>query len=402
MTSPCCNVTKKPDGQVTRDVDLELTSDQELFRDTTRQFLQAEAPLTSVRKWADTPAGFDRAWWTRGTELGWTSLLVSEERGGGSVSGRGLCDLALVAEEMGALVSPGPLSPVNVVAETISRDGSDELADRFLPGLLSGDSVAAWCVAEPGRAVRADEVGLLARPDAGEFVLAGTKSPVEAGAEADWFLVTARTPGGLTQFIVPAAAPGVDVARMHGLDLVRRHAKVRFDNVRVPRSSVVGQLDAAADAFERQLRTALVLQCAETVGATERVFDFTVRYAFDRYSFGRALASYQALKHRFADMKVWLESAQAITVDATRSVQAGAGDAGEVARIAKAYVGERCPELIQDCVQMHGGIGVTWEHDIHLYLRRAVLHRETYGDPTEHRDQVASLAASAVREMSDA
>jgi alkylation response protein AidB-like acyl-CoA dehydrogenase len=383
-------------------VDLELTSDQELFRDTTRQFLQAEAPLASVRKWADTPAGFDRAWWTRGAELGWTSLLVSEERGGGSISGRGLCDVTLVAEEMGALVSPGPLSPVNVVAETISRDGSDDLADRFLPGLLSGDAIAAWCVAEPGRAVRAEDVGLLARPDADDFVLVGTKSPVEAGAEADWFLVTARTPGGLTQFIVPADAPGIDVTRLHGLDLVRRNAKVRFDNVRVPRSAVVGELDAAADAFEHQLRTALILQCAETVGAAERVFDFTVQYAFDRYSFGRALASYQALKHRFADMKMWLESAQAITVDATRSVQASADDAGEVARIAKAYVGERCPELIQDCVQMHGGIGVTWEHDIHLYLRRAVLHRETYGDPTEHRDQVAAFAASAAREMSDA
>jgi alkylation response protein AidB-like acyl-CoA dehydrogenase len=383
-------------------VDLELTSDQELFRDTTRQFLQAEAPLASVRKWADTPAGFDRAWWTRGAELGWTSLLVSEERGGGSISGRGLCDVTLVAEEMGALVSPGPLSPVNVVAETISRDGSDDLAGRFLPGLLSGDAIAAWCVAEPGRAVRAEDVGLLARPDTDDFVLVGTKSPVEAGAEADWFLVTARTPGGLTQFIVPADAPGIDVTRLHGLDLVRRYAKVRFDNVRVPRAAVVGELDAAADAFERQLRTALILQCAETVGAAERVFGFTVQYAFDRYSFGRALASYQALKHRFADMKMWLESAQAITVDATRSVQAGADDAGEVARIAKAYVGERCPELIQDCVQMHGGIGVTWEHDIHLYLRRAVLHRETYGDPIEHRDQVASLATSAAREMSDA
>jgi alkylation response protein AidB-like acyl-CoA dehydrogenase len=402
MTSSCCNVTKKLDRQVTRDMDLELTSDQELFRDTTRQFLQAEAPLASVRKWADAPAGFDRDWWTRGAELGWTSLLVSEERGGGSISGRGLCDVALVAEEMGALVSPGPLSPVNVVAETIARDGSDDLAGRLLPGLLSGDTIAAWCVAEPGRAVRAEDVGLLARPDAGEFVLAGTKSPVEAGAEADWFLVTARTADGLTQFIVPADAPGIDVTRLHGLDLVRRHAKVRFDNVRVPRSAVVGELDAAADAFERQLRTVLILQCAETVGAAERVFDFTVRYAFDRYSFGRALASYQALKHRFADMKMWLESAQAITVDATRSVQADADDAGEVARIAKAYVGERCPELIQDCVQMHGGIGVTWDHDIHLYLRRAVLHRETYGDPTEHRDQVASFAASAAREMSDA
>jgi alkylation response protein AidB-like acyl-CoA dehydrogenase len=393
---------EKTGRQVTRDVDLELTSDQELFRDTTRQFLQAEAPLASVRKWADTPAGFDRAWWRRGAELGWTSLLVSEERGGGSISGRGLCDVTLVAEEMGALVSPGPLSPVNVVAETISRDGSDELADRCLPGLLSGEVVAAWCVAEPGRAVRAEGVGLLARPDTDDFVLAGTKSPVEAGAEADWFLVTARTPGGLTQFIVPADAPGIDVTRLHGLDLVRRYAKVRFDNVRVPRAAVVGELDAAADAFERQLRTALILQCAETVGAAERVFGFTVQYAFDRYSFGRALASYQALKHRFADMKMWLESAQAITVDATRSVQAGADDAGEVARIAKAYVSERCPELIQDCVQLHGGIGVTWEHDIHLYLRRAVLHRETYGDPTEHRDQVASFAASAAREMSDA
>jgi alkylation response protein AidB-like acyl-CoA dehydrogenase len=310
--------------------------------------------------------------------------------------------VTLVAEEMGALVSPGPVSPVNVVAETISRDGSDDLAGRFLPGLLSGDAIAAWCVAEPGRAVRAEDVGLLARPDADDFVLVGTKSPVEAGAEADWFLVTARTPGGLTQFIVPADAPGIDVTRLHGLDLVRRYAKVRFDNVRVPRSAVVGELDAAADAFERQLRTVLILQCAETVGAAERVFDFTVRYAFDRYSFGRALASYQALKHRFADMKMWLESAQAITVDATRSVQAGADDAGEVARIAKAYVGERCPELIQDCVQMHGGIGVTWDHDIHLYLRRVVLHRETYGDPAEHRDQVASFAASAAREMSDA
>lgn len=402
MTSPCCNVTGQPDGQVTRDVDLELTSDQELFRDTTRQFLRAEAPLTIVRKWADTPAGFDRSWWARGAGLGWTSLLVSEERGGGSISGQGLADLALVAEEMGRLVSPGPLSPVNVAAEAISVNGSDELADRFLPGLLSGESVAAWCVAEPGRAVRAEEIGLLARPDAGEFVLTGTKSPVEAGAEADWFLVTARIPDGLAQFVVPAAAPGVAVTRLHGLDLVRRHAKVRFDNVRVPRSAVVGEPGAAVDAFERQLRTALVLQCAETVGATERVFDFTVQYAFDRYSFGRALASYQALKHRFADMKMWLESAQAITVDATRSVQAAAADAGEVVRIAKAYVGERCPELIQDCVQMHGGIGVTWDHDIHLYLRRAVLHRETYGDPAEHRDQMASLLAPAAREMSDA
>jgi alkylation response protein AidB-like acyl-CoA dehydrogenase len=128
------------------------------------------------------------------------------------------------------------------------------------------------------------------------------------------------------------------------------------------------------------------------VGASERVFEFTVQYAFDRYSFGRSLASYQALKHRFADMKLWLESAQAITVEATRAVQSETDGAGEVARIAKAYVGERLPELIEDCVQMHGGIGVTWDHDLHLYLRRVVLHRQTYGDPAHQREQIVALS----------
>jgi len=379
-------------------VDLELTPDQALFRDTTRQFLQEQAPLSRVREWAGTPGGFDQAWWARGAELGWTGLLVSEEHGGGSISGRGLCDLALVAEEMGALVSPGPLSPVNVVAETISLDGSPGQADEFLSGLVSGTQVAAWCATEPGRAFRATEIGLEARADGGDFVLTGVKSPVEAGAEADWFLVTARTPDGLAQFIVPAAAPGVRVTPLRGLDMVRRHATVRFDNVRVPGSAAVGEPGGAEIAFERQLRTVLVLQCAETAGAAQRVFDFTVQYAFDRYTFGRPLASYQALKHRFADMKTWLESTLAVTTDAAASVQAGEAGAGEIARAAKAYVADRCPELIQDCVQLHGGIGVTWEHDIHLYLRRAVLHRQTYGGPAEHRDQLAALSAQRTPE----
>jgi alkylation response protein AidB-like acyl-CoA dehydrogenase len=373
-------------------MDLELTPDQELLRDTTRKFLQATVSLTEVRALAAHPAGFDRGWWKKGADLGWTSLLVDEERGGGSVSGEGLRDLMLVAEEMGALVSPGPLIPTNVVAQTLSSDASDELAGRVLPGLLSGESVAAWCVAEPGRPVTPDGITLRVRRDGDEFVLDGVKRPVEAGGEADWLLVTATGLDGLSQFLVPSSAPGLRITPLRGLDLVRRNAEIRFEGVRVPASAVVGVLGGVSLSFERQLQTALVLQCAEIVGATDRVFDFTVQYAFDRSSFGRALASYQALKHRFADMKLWIESAQAITVDATRAVQAGAAEAAEVVRIAKAYVAERCPELIQDCIQMHGGIGVTWEHDLHLYLRRVVLHRQTYGAPMEHRDRVAILA----------
>jgi alkylation response protein AidB-like acyl-CoA dehydrogenase len=373
-------------------VDLDLTPDQELLRDTTRKFLHATVPLTAVRALTENPAGFDRGWWQRGAELGWTSLLVAERRGGGSISGAGLRDLALIAEEMGAMVSPGPLIATNVVAQTLSRDASEELASLVLPSLLSGESVATWCVAEPGRELTPDEMTLRARRDGADFVLDGAKRPVDAGGQADWLLVTATAPEGLSQFLVPSSAPGVRVTPLRGLDLVRRHAEIGFEGVRVPSSAVVGVLGGASVSFEAQLQTALVLQCAEIVGAADRVFDFTVQYAFDRSSFGRALASYQALKHRFADMKLWLESAHAITVDATRAVQDCAPDAGEVVRIAKAYVAERCPELIQDCIQMHGGIGVTWEHDLHLYLRRAVLHRQTYGDPIQHRDQVAILA----------
>jgi alkylation response protein AidB-like acyl-CoA dehydrogenase len=374
-------------------VDLELSDDQELFRDTTRQFLVDQVPLTTVREWADLPSGYDPGWWKRGAELGWTSLLVSEAHGGGSISGHGLRDLVLVAEEMGALVSPGPLGPVNVVAEAVSRQGTPEQVSTVLPGLLSGDRVAAWCVAEPGSATGLDGTAVAAQSEADGFVLNGTKVPVEAGAEADWLLVTAMSAQGLTQFVVPASTPGVTVTPLRGLDLVRRHAKVEFAEVRVPASGVLGDVGGARSAIDRQLRTALILQCAEMVGATERVFDFTVQYAFDRFSFGRSLASYQALKHRFADMKLWLESASAITVDATKADQV---DAYELAAIAKAYVAERCPEIIQDCVQMHGGIGVTWDHDIHLYLRRTTLHRQIYGQPAEHRDRVAALVGAGV------
>jgi alkylation response protein AidB-like acyl-CoA dehydrogenase len=372
-------------------MDLELSPDQELLRETTCKFLQATVPLTEVRRLGDSEDGFERGWWRKGAELGWTSLLVDEQHGGGSISGEGLRDLALIAEEMGALVSPGPLIMTNVVAQTLASDGADGLAQQVLTGLLAGELVGTWCVAEPGRTVTADEMTLRAHRDGDEFVLDGVKGPVEAGGQADWLLVTAVATDGLSQFLVPASAPGLRVTPLHGLDLVRRFAELQFDGVRVPASALVGDLGGAAASFERQLQTVLVLQCAEIVGATDRVFEFTVQYAFDRSSFGRALASYQALKHRFADMKLWLESAHAITVDATKAVQAGDPDADEVSRIAKAYAAERCAELIQDCIQLHGGIGVTWEHNLHLYLRRVVVDRQSYGDPMHQRDRAAIL-----------
>ncbi|HEX4219297.1 MAG TPA: acyl-CoA dehydrogenase family protein, partial [Acidimicrobiales bacterium] len=209
-------------------MELELSDDQVLFRDTTRRFLEDTCPLTEVRRLADEPAGFDRAWWHRGAELGWTSMLVPEGRGGGSVSERGLSDLTLVAEERGRLVSPGPLGPINVVAATLARvDGHAEVLNALLAG-----GIAAWCFDEPGPAWGSDAVRLQATPTGGgggDYVLSGTKTAVESAAEADWLLVTARAGQVLTQFVLPADTPGVRTTPREGIDLVRRFSDVHFD-----------------------------------------------------------------------------------------------------------------------------------------------------------------------------
>ncbi len=215
--------------------------------------------------------------------------------------------------------------------------------------------------------------------------------PVESAAVADRLLVAGRSGPGASQVIVPIDAPGVSVTPMSSVDLTRRFAIVRFDDVRVPVGALVGDLGAAGDALAWQRQVAIVLAAAESVGAMQTAFDMTVEWAFDRYSFGRPLASYQALKHRFADMKSWLEASHAIADAAASAMSAVTPIAGEMVHAAMAYIGHYGSELLQDCVQMHGGLGVTFEHDIHLYLRRHTLNRTLHGGPSVHRQMITNL-----------
>lgn len=379
-------------------MDLRLSDDQHLLDETTRKFLESTCPLETVRQLeTGEPAGYEPGWWKSGAELGWTSLLVSEEDGGGSVSGHGLLDLVLVAEEMGRLVSPGPLLPVNVVAQALSRTGTDEQRGRFLPGLLDGSTTASWCWGAPAAGVETGGA-IEAAPSEDGFVLRGTGGPSEGGADSDLHLVTVAAGGGLTQVLVPADLPGVTATRMHSLDLVRRFAQVSFDGVEVPATMVLGAAGGAADDVEQQLETAAVLQCAEMAGAVDRVFEFTVEYATDRYSFGRPLVSYQALKHRFADLKLWTEACLATAGAAARAVDGESKNAPELASVAKSYIGDRAPAILQDCVQLHGGIGVTWDHDLHLYLRRVMTDVSQLGTPREHRERVARYLGMGERD----
>lgn len=368
-----------------------------LFASTTQAFLQKEVPLSRVRELHAEGISFDRAWWARAAELGWTGLLVPEELGGGSVSGNGVADLAMVAEQLGKTVAPGPLYPVSIVLAALAGCAEHETRAETIESLIAGETVASWAVYEPGQGWAPHQPTLTARATDSGFRIDGVKDRVEAGAQSDLLLVVARSDDGVRQFLVPTDAPGVRVVPQQSIDLVKQYARVEFDDVRVEDSAVVGSAAETAALIDRQSQIAQVLQCAEVVGILQTVFDFTVQWALDRHTFGRPLASYQALKHRFADMKMWLEACRATTAAAVAEIAARSPQAGLSASIAKSYVGEMSPELVQDCVQLHGGIGVTWEHDLHLYLRRVALYRSMFGTPEEHNLAVYAWHEAAER-----
>jgi alkylation response protein AidB-like acyl-CoA dehydrogenase len=363
-----------------------------LFASTAQAFLEKEAALSRVRELHASGKPFEQDWWRRAAELGWASMLVPEELGGGSVSGDGVGDLALIAELIGRTVAPGPLHPVNtVLAGLVDADNAKAHSDT-IEALVGGELIASWAVYEPKRGWSPLETTVTATPADGGFRIDGVKDRVEAGPECDVFLVVTRCGDELRQFLVPADAPGVAVEAQQSVDLVKGYARVTFDGVEVGDGAAVGSADQTAALIARQAQVAQVLQCAEVVGVLDTVMNFTIQWALDRYSFGRPLASYQALKHRFADMKIWLEACRATSRAAVAAVGARASDADLLASIAKSYIGEHAAPMLQQCVQLHGGIGVTWEHDLHLFLRRVTLYRAMFGTPEEHNLRVYAHA----------
>jgi alkylation response protein AidB-like acyl-CoA dehydrogenase len=367
--------------------------EQLLFVSTTQTFLDKQASLTHVRGLHASDASFQPEWWQRAAELGWTSLLVPEELGGGSVSGDGVADLALVAEQVGHTVAPGPLHPVSVVLAGLveAPDGHEQTIEA----LVSGELIASWAVYEPTRPFAPLDTGATGttatRTDSG-FRIDGVKDRVEAGAESGAVLVVATCDGELRQFLVPTDSPGVTVTAQKSVDMVKRYARVQFDGVVVDEAAAVGSAAQTPGIVERQRQIALILQCAEIVGILDSVIAMTYQWLSDRHSFGRPLSSYQSLKHRAADMKLWFEAARATTAGAVSAVAERSPDADLLVSVAKAYVAERAPVILQDCVQLHGGIGVTWEHDLHLYLRRVALYRAMFGSPEDHHRAVYSLS----------
>lgn len=373
-------------------MDVILSENQAILQQATRRFVEHRAPIGAVRKLAESATRFDTSTWRACADQGWIALFTPEAHGGMAETGVGVVDASIIAEELGRVVFAGPFLPASVVALAIARAGSEAQQAQHLPGVASGEVRAAWCFAGPQPRAGLNPGAVRASAGGAGYVLNGRAGFVEDAEEADILLVTAAGDDGLSQFLLPAGSPGVAVEPLKTLDLGRRLAHVRFDGVQVDADALLGRADAAEADFEHQLQVAVVLQCAETVGVTDRALEFTLDYVQQRIAFGRPIGSFQALKHRLADHAAQLEGSKAAAAHAARAVQNGAPDAAIAVSIAKSQCGRQSVQIIRDCIQMHGGIGLTWDHDIHFYLRRAVSNEALLGSPAAHHERLCRLA----------
>jgi alkylation response protein AidB-like acyl-CoA dehydrogenase len=372
-------------------VDSNATDDQKVLLDASVRFIQQTCPLARVRERAYRNITYAADYRRRAGELGWFSMLVPEDLGGGNASGNGVLDAALVAYKHGAMLQPGPFVGTNVIAYALCAAGNEEQREKVLPALMSGEASASWAISPPaGHA--AMEGGVTAQFRRGAYELSGGKTFVQDVDESCWLLVTAATDDGVSQYLVPPGTPAVTVVALESLDISRQFSEVRFEGAQLPSSALVGIAGKASDLVARQLAIAAVLTVAESVGAMDHDFEMTLRYAKDRIAFGRPIGSFQAIKHLLADMSLQLEMSRAITLAAAKSLGADDGYGLEAASMAKAFVGDAGVDLAQNCFQIFGGIGFTWEHDQHLYLRRITTDAALYGDPVWHRERLCQLS----------
>jgi alkylation response protein AidB-like acyl-CoA dehydrogenase len=374
------------------------TPDQELMERSTSRFLDSHFPVSRIRGLADQDDTFEPSRWREGAALGWTTLLVPEAAGGGSVSGNGVADLLIVSRLFGHHAAPGPLLGTNVVAAALGRWGSAEQHAGPLAALISGEAVAAWghtsTVVSPPRS-RSE---VLATTTGDGVVLSGRVPMVEGASVASHVLISAGGAGGAdrhSQYLVPLAAPGVELSRLNSVDLTRRYDDLVLRDVALSVDAIVGVPGSADEHDDELLDLAATILLGEMVGAMARAFAITLEWTVDRYSFGRPLGSYQAIKHRMADIRTQLEASEAVAARAAGALGRDDADARSWVAAGMAYVARCGPELVQECVQLHGGIGVTYEHDLHLFLRRVVIDAALFGSPDDFERRLGALVVAS-------
>ena len=374
---------------------LAFTEEQEDLRASARAFLAEHSPPAEVRRAMQGELGHDPALWKRlGAELGWPGIAIPEAYGGAGLS---QVELAALMEVMGEALLCAPFfSSVCLAANALVEAAGEEQKRRWLPGIAAGETLATLAFAEPGGAWGPEGVATTARAEGGDFVLSGRKRYVPDGHAADLVLVAAREPGtegerGLSLYAVGADAPGLSRRALPTMDQTRRLAELRLEDVRVPASARLGEGETGYEALERALDLAAVALAAEQVGLAQRCLDLAVAHARSREQFGRPIGSFQAIKHKCADMMLLVESSRSAAYYAACVAAEGSADLARAASLARAWCSEAAFRCAAECLQIHGGVGFTWEYDVHLYLKRARASEILLGDPAWHRERVARL-----------
>jgi alkylation response protein AidB-like acyl-CoA dehydrogenase len=363
-----------------------FTEEQELLRQEVRKFLDAHCDTGEVRKIGETPEGYSKELWKQIAELGWVGLTIPEAHGG---AGLGWVDLVVLLEETGRSLFPSPLLANTIAARAIAEAGNDEQQGRWLPGLADGSTVATVAVVEASDRPTSEAVSLAGEADGDGFRLTGEKRYVLDAGNADLFVVAFRAGGAggdLRLAIVPADAAGATVESTPSMDLSKRLGNVRFDGV-----AVAGENVLAHAPLERILDLATAAVTAEMVGAAEGAVQLTADFAKERIQFGKPIGQFQGVKHPLAEMYVDVESFKSLVYYAAWALDHGEPDAARAVSMAKAYASDAFARIGIDSVQLHGGVGYTWEYDAQLYLKRSKWARPIYGDATFHYERVAQL-----------
>jgi alkylation response protein AidB-like acyl-CoA dehydrogenase len=366
-------------------VNFAFSEEQEELRKSVRRFLEDKSPETEVRRLMETTEGYDPAVWSQmAQQLGLQGLAIPEEFGG---SGFTYVELIVVLEEMGrALLCAPYFSTVALAANALLTSGDDSAKKEYLPGIASGDTIATLAITEP--AGKWDEAGitLQATGSGDAWTLNGTKSFVIDGHTAGLILVAARTPAGVSLFAVPGDAPGLTRTPLATMDQTRKQAKLEF--AATP-ARLVGTDGSGWATLSKTLDLAAVALAAEQVGGGQKVLEMSVEYAKVRVQFGRPIGSFQAIKHKCADMLLEVESAKSAAYYAGWAAAEDSDELPVVASLAKAYCSDAYFHAAAENIQIHGGIGFTWEHPAHLYFKRAKSSELYLGDPTYHRELLA-------------
>jgi len=367
-------------------MDFAITDEQRMLRDSVRSFLEARVPLPRVRELMETEDGFDREVWAEMAAMGWQAMAIPEEYGGAGFTFR---ELGILMEEMGRALTPGPfLSSVVLGAGALLIAGTPEQKATYLPGIASGERIAALAAVEPSGDWDPDAIAAAAIPGDAGFTISGEKSFVVDGHVADTLLVSARdSAGGVGIYVVDAGASGLETSPLETLDMTRKQATVRLDGVVVDTAARLTGDGAAT--IESVYEMAVVALAYEQVGGAQRCLEMSVDYAKERHQFGRPIGSFQAVKHMCADMLVAVEAAKSVAYYAGWAVTDDPAEAAIAAPLAKSSCSDAYFEIAGDTIQVHGGIGFTWEHDAHLFFKRAKSDELLFGDPTRWRARLA-------------